>query len=104
MRRMYLLLPVTILVVVFIVGIFLTNPSSAEDNSNFNATPLPLDSVDTIVMPPVDLTALLIEDEISAAQGLPSLPAQAATRFLSRSYSLVLVSLPIPSFSWEKHG
>jgi len=104
MRRMYLLLPVTILILVFTVGIVLTNPSRAQNTSNFNPTPLPLDSVDTIVMPPVDVTALLIEDKIRAAHGLPSPPAQAETRFLSRSYSLVLVSLPIPSFSWEKHG
>ena len=35
-----------------------------------------MDEVETLVMPPVDVTALLQEDEVRASQGLPPRFAQ----------------------------
>lgn len=41
-----------------------------------SASPQPLEAVETLVMPPVDVAALLAEDELRAAQGLPPRFAQ----------------------------
>ena len=74
MRRMRIVLPILILGFILIVGLLLTNPSQAQNLSN---TPHPLDTVETLVMPLVDVPALLAEDEVRAPRvlhhGLPSL-------------------------------
>ena len=74
MRRMRIVLPILILGFILIVGLLLTNPSQAQQLST---TPQPLDTVETLVMPPVDVPALLLEDEVRAPKdfhhGLPSL-------------------------------
>lgn len=67
MRRMRMLFPILILGLIFIVGILLTNPSQAQ---NLSTVPQPLDAVETLVTPAVDVPALLAEDEVRASQGL----------------------------------
>jgi len=72
---MRILLPALILALLFLAGL-LTSPSQAQYGPPLNATPQPLGNVEILRMPPVDVAALLAEDEIRAAQGLPPRFAQ----------------------------
>ncbi len=50
--------------------------STGKEPQPLSATPQPLEAVDLLVMPPVDVPALLLEDETRAAEGLPPRFAQ----------------------------
>ncbi len=49
---------------------------TGQETRSVNAGPQPLDGVETLVMPPVDVPALLAEDELRATEGLPPRFAQ----------------------------
>ncbi len=74
-----------IVIILFLVGVLiasgkalsLVSASTVDKQSQtLNTTPQPLDAVETLVMPPVDVPALLLEDETRATQGLPPRFAQ----------------------------